>query len=539
MLEIEENSVEKTTSRDSNNLDSSKFMKRSVLNEQPSDRNFIVNRYERRNGRSLKTRNAKLGSELPKYIDGNYKTALQDGEDSMLQDPDLIESFNVIRGFCLCEGYNLESLHSALNKHNYCHWYVDKEKTIIVFDLNPYFDKVKITWATQGRTGRVLFPAGIYPPVKKMYKKLGKNCEIEENSKIGSIEKGPIYFLGTEGNSNENHGNEPLIRKKEYINDPEDKSIKYYSSDRISSPRFDEQYTLNYEFQPFSSPRLEEIYKEDILERGEDLSNDENYWKRLENPIFVFRNGLIVAWGNEEVTSSSVTHLDSPKYSDERLDDVLTFLSLYSIGSFVGKFSKNSQYYTMLFKYGNYKISRLYKSNRKMISDIVTLKTRSAEEKLAASLAIGQSIRLSLFESFIGDCVDSIKYLPLKLAQVGASSVIEEEFSVRVPQIRKRFSELYSYQISVNLVEDFLDIPEIFWHNYRFHSVWRNLQEYLEISERLQVLNKRIIMMQELLKVITEEYQTNQANRLTWIVIILLALHCIAFILNHILLNRS
>lgn len=525
LTEIKNSSVKRTIP--DNKLISNAFPNERVdYQKLVSNRTNFTSRADRRGWRYSKLRNTKFSSEIPEFSSVNTSINLTEKDFSKFQDMELSESFNVIRGFCLCEEYNLESIRSALDKHNYCHWYVDKEKSILVFDLNPYFDKIEITWATQGRLGKVPFPAGIYPPIQMILNKLNRNSSVEGNSNN--------HLAGRDTMVEWRESNKLFTEIKNETNFSDLKYEKQYSN-----------YNDHSDFQNgdlsnlILSSNITSIPNHELLERGECYLNDENYWKRLENPIFVFKNGVIVAWSNEEFTSNSITHLDSPKYSDERLDDIITFLSLYSIGSFVGKYSKNCQYYTMLFKYGNFAYSRFYRSNRRMISDIVILKTISAEEKLAASLAIGQSIRLSLFEDFIEDCVDNIRYLPLKLAQVGASSVIEEEFKVQVPQIRKRFSELYSYQISVNLVEDFLDIPEIFWHNYRFHSVWRNLQQYLEISERLQVLNRRIIMMQELLRVITEEYQTTQANRLTWIVIILLAINCFSSFYRHILLNHT
>ncbi|KAH7649148.1 hypothetical protein FG379_003713 [Cryptosporidium bovis] len=459
----------------------------------------------RHGGRSYGTRvnNKWSGNNLCGY----YSEVLEVNE--MGCEADLGESFNVIRGFCLCEGYNLESLRLALDKHNYYHWYVDKEKSILVFDLIPYFNKLEVTWATQGKTGLVLFPAGIY----------GSRSILQVPSNSFNLD----YMLYGES-LNLKVKNE--CKQNSDLNDLVLDGINNNEKQKLLS---DNDYNSN------NNKKIE--YETDIidtLEKGENML-DKNYWKRLENPIFVFKNGVVIAWCNEEVGSNPGTHfVNSPKKSDERLDDVLAFLSLYSIKSFSGKHSKKCQYKTMLYKYGNFAISRLYKSNRKMISDVVNLKTRSAEEKLAFSLSIRQSIRLSLFENFIDDCVASIKYLPLKLAQVGAYSVVEEEYKVKMPQIRKKFSELYSYQIEVNLVEDFLDIPELFWHNCKFHSTWSSLQEHLRISERFEVLNRRIVMMQELLKVITEEYQTNQANRLTWIVIILLTINCFASGIRHI-----
>ncbi|KAJ1611393.1 hypothetical protein OJ253_890 [Cryptosporidium canis] len=520
--EISSHSAGETTLADSAS-NSLYYNGRVRYNSLASNRTNQSSKADRRGWRSSRWRNTKFSSEVSGISARNGSTSLTERDLFKSEDPELLENFNVIRGFCLCEGYNLECIRSTLKKHNYHNWYVDKENTILAFDLNPYFDKIEITWATQGRLGKVLFPAGIYPSVQMVLGRYSLNRSVYDSSDSHILENEQTNWRSSS----------TLFSNTEYL-------IK------LSGPRYSKEYSAFDEHSNFQnddlsnsapSSNFKDIYNYDVIERGEYLSN-ESYWKSLENPIFIFKNGVVVAWSNEEVKSNSNSHLYSPKYSDERLDDIITFLSLYSFGGYVGKHIKNCQYYTMLFKYGNFEYDRFYKSNRRITSDIVVLKTRSAEEKLAASLAIAQSIRLSLFEGFIEDCVGNIRYLPLKLAQVGASSVIEEEFKVEVPQVRKRFSELYSYQISVNLVEDFLDIPEIFWHNYRFHSVWRSLQQYLDISERLQVLNRRIVMMQELLRVITEEYQTTQANRLTWIVIILLAINCFASFYRHVLLHH-
>ncbi|OII78037.1 hypothetical protein cand_036850 [Cryptosporidium andersoni] len=507
-------------------------------------------RTERRFGRSIRNRSSKV---WPKF--GKFDLESLENTNYWITEGEYIYKFQVVRGFCPCEHYDLESLYSALQRHNYFCWYADKEKQILVFNLTPYLDKLEITWKLQGRSGHVLFPAGIYKSSQCGYNEIITGdtkpnrilCDVNELvntlnkcTTFGTISNIPIIpsnikYKQSEVRDTVFHDSH-LPRYKDPCN--LHKNSFSIGIDELCGDIDQSKYMKSRNINTSCSRNFSEK-ESDYSEHEENLYPDQDYWKSLENPIFVFANGVVITWSNEQSIFSGGMHLPIPPNTDERLDDILAFLLIYAQGIFTKNSVKKYQSTSMLYICNYPNRSPTHPPSNCVISDIIKLKTRSAYEKLAVSLAIAQSIRLSIFENCIDDCVVNIRHLPLKLAQVGASTIIEEELKVEAPTIRKRFSELYSYQIAVNLVEDFLDIPDIFWHNCRFHNVWKYLHDYLEIPARLEVLNRRIVCMQELLRVITEERQTAQANRITWIVITLLALHCIAFALRHLFFHRD
>lgn len=51
---------------------------------------------------------------------------------------------------------------------------------------------------------------------------------------------------------------------------------------------------------------------------------------------------------------------------------------------------------------------------------------------------------------------------------------------------------------AVNLHSDMLDTPEIFWEMDDWEPTYRRVAEYLDIPNRVRVLNQRLDIMKEL-----------------------------------------
>lgn len=49
---------------------------------------------------------------------------------------------------------------------------------------------------------------------------------------------------------------------------------------------------------------------------------------------------------------------------------------------------------------------------------------------------------------------------------------------------------------------DFLDVPQYFWDQNTFQPFWKRLHDYLELENRMEVLNLRIRCLKEVLKVV-------------------------------------
>ena len=76
---------------------------------------------------------------------------------------------------------------------------------------------------------------------------------------------------------------------------------------------------------------------------------------------------------------------------------------------------------------------------------------------------------------------------------------------------------------SINLASDVLDTPSFFWENDEWDPVYTMLCKYLEHETRIDVLNRRLDCVHELLDVLQQQAENQHAYRLEWIVIWLIA----------------
>lgn len=79
--------------------------------------------------------------------------------------------------------------------------------------------------------------------------------------------------------------------------------------------------------------------------------------------------------------------------------------------------------------------------------------------------------------------------------------------------------------------------PEFLWNDTEFESVYRAVYRYLEIESRLEVLNKRLTIVGELLDVLRSQQEHIHANKLEWVIIILVAMEVILQLVWNILLK--
>lgn len=149
--------------------------------------------------------------------------------------------------------------------------------------------------------------------------------------------------------------------------------------------------------------------------------------------------------------------------------------------------------------------------------DQISLKTDSVMEKLAVSFALAQSTKLSVFERSVENEIEISKRLPEELAMRG-------QISLSSAKISKQMGRLFMERSEVNLTSEILDTPEFFWEDDRFLPFFKRVADYLEIDKRVDVLNRRLDVIQELLHMLTTEAQSRHASKLEWIIIWLIVL---------------
>lgn len=233
----------------------------------------------------------------------------------------------------------------------------------------------------------------------------------------------------------------------------------------------------------------------DSLNLSENSDTDELFeFKKRRNTydVFIFGYGIIVFWG---------TTKEQEKFILEIIDEFL-----------VEKLDESHIENEILYFYYT------KKQSSKIQNDILSLKKSSDfMPKLAISHAMAQSAKLSNYENLVGASINSTQSIPRSLGRHG---------KVMLPRsdIVKRMGKLYLVKTEINLISNVLDTPEVFWSKPSSEPLYRTIRNYLEITQRATLLNKRVNVIQDLLSVLREEAINTNDEYLVWIIIFLLAI---------------
>ncbi|MDF2577821.1 MAG: hypothetical protein K0S74_1305 [Chlamydiales bacterium] len=156
-----------------------------------------------------------------------------------------------------------------------------------------------------------------------------------------------------------------------------------------------------------------------------------------------------------------------------------------------------------------------YGTSSKMFQDKITVESGNILAKLAISHALAQSIKLSVFEKAIQKTINNTKHLPEDLANTGKINLSRSE-------IAQKRGALFIARNSINLHTDILDTPEIFWEYSELEPVYKSTASYLDLSTRVDVLNKRLDIVHELFQMLGDQLDHQHSTSLEWIVITLI-----------------
>ncbi|RIA92825.1 hypothetical protein C1645_820125 [Glomus cerebriforme] len=211
--------------------------------------------------------------------------------------------------------------------------------------------------------------------------------------------------------------------------------------------------------------------------------------------IFLFEYGVVVIWGMKENEEKNLLYELVP-FEDEKLasEDVETEEFRY--------------HYAASYQ------PRIY-------NDVITLKNSGNYMiKLTISHAIAQSVKMTLFEGLIEETIEATKHIPQTMAETGKVQMSRSA-------ITKKIGQLFIMRINVNLVSNILDTPEIFWSEPSYEPLYTAIRGYLEISQRVELLNQRVAVISDLLDMLKEHLTSSHGEQLEWIVIVLIALEII------------
>ncbi|KAF8599320.1 DUF155-domain-containing protein [Ceratobasidium sp. AG-I] len=248
----------------------------------------------------------------------------------------------------------------------------------------------------------------------------------------------------------------------------------------VASP---ELYTSHLDTQ--SSP---EIY---APQHGDKYTTTKPWSEEPTQPeVFLFAYGTVVLWGMSEAEERRfLTSLR--RFEVEKLapDDVE---------------KEDLNYY-----YANY--SRIY-------NDVITLRRGSSYmTKLSLSHALAQSVKISLFEELIASTIEQTKDIPETLSEAGKIGMPHGE-------IMRQIGQLFLLRMNINLVGNVLDAPELFWEYPDLKPMYEAARSYLELPQRIDLLNARVEVLQDMLKLLKESVTSRHGERLEQIVIVLIGI---------------
>eukprot|EP00644_Phytophthora_capsici_P007189 jgi/Phyca11/566716/estExt2_Genewise1.C_PHYCAscaffold_220319 len=164
-----------------------------------------------------------------------------------------------------------------------------------------------------------------------------------------------------------------------------------------------------------------------------------------------------------------------------------------------------------------------YGDRSSIAKDAIVLCTVSVAEKIALSFAMAQSATLGAFETRVEDRIRSTKHIPSSLASVGSIQYSQNDTSKLIGQL---FIEL----ADVNIHSNILDEPEYFLKSQDsddFKYLYQKMLKYQDLASRVEILNKRLSILRDLVGVLNQQLTHHQGAKLEWIIIWMLVFQVI------------
>ena len=183
-----------------------------------------------------------------------------------------------------------------------------------------------------------------------------------------------------------------------------------------------------------------------------------------EQQIILFKYGVFICWDIEF----------------ENIKFFLDFIKDLQINSFKKSIVEEFNY--------------TFEDEFKINLDTIYLNDSSTTSKIAISQALAQNVKLQQFEEEVQTTIENNSHIPLQLSTTGKIKLTKKEIS-------KKIGELFLVKTKINLHYDLLDTPEFFWEYPQYENQYEKTVKYLDIKSRVEVLNKKVEIIQELLYV--------------------------------------
>ncbi|KAI6029576.1 hypothetical protein PISMIDRAFT_95782 [Pisolithus microcarpus 441] len=155
----------------------------------------------------------------------------------------------------------------------------------------------------------------------------------------------------------------------------------------------------------------------------------------------------------------------------------------------------------------------------RIYNDFFTFKSPSHLLKLSVAHALAQSTLLAAYEATAQRVLSDPRTvaIPKQLAFSG-------KLQLKRRDALRLTGRLFKLRRDINLVSNVLDVPELFWSEASLKELYGAVRDYMEIDERVKVLNEKLGIASDFLDAIHDHLNNNAMERITWIVIWLIIL---------------
>jgi len=129
------------------------------------------------------------------------------------------------------------------------------------------------------------------------------------------------------------------------------------------------------------------------------------------------------------------------------------------------------------------------------------------------------------FEDLISTTIVETKAYPEIISETGKIGLSHKE-------IMRKMGEVFLLRANIAAVGSVLDSPEVFWSFPDLRPLYEAARSYLEIPQRINLLNTRVEVLQDMLQLLKESVSSRHSERLEQIVIVLIALEIILGIIT-------
>ena len=159
--------------------------------------------------------------------------------------------------------------------------------------------------------------------------------------------------------------------------------------------------------------------------------------------------------------------------------------------------------------------------------DHLELPNNDVLTRLAISHGIAQSTKLSQFEERVQHTISDTESIPKAIAKTGESLLGRKD----VAKLRGR---LYITKSDILLNYDLLDVPDFIWEHPEQEGFYTRIVNYLDLSQRVSVLEKKLETIHELLNMMADDLKHKHSSLLEWIIIWLIAFEILVFLVHDI-----